>query len=257
MFVVIMLHFENTNKEIEKFDPKMAVLPIGSLEQHSAHLPISTDTIIAFEVAKKIANSYYALLLPPLNYSISMEHKKFKSTVWLSPMTLYYVIKDVATSLKYHDFKVFVVVNGHGANFLLRNVVREINYDVNLLTILVDLASMYFGSKTAKEIHAGDIETSIILYIKPQLVKKEFLEDEIPCVTRDYLDYAPLNEISKSGVWGEPTKASSNKGKKIFEKITVDAVKDIENILKFKKMDNIPLRRENSDLFGEKHDKNY
>ncbi|MEM3151115.1 MAG: creatininase family protein, partial [Candidatus Bathyarchaeia archaeon] len=116
-----MLSFENTNAEIEKVDPKMAILPIGSLEQHSKHLPISTDTIIAFEVAKKIAENFNALLLPPFNYSISMEHQNFKSTVWLSPLTLYYTIKDIATSLKKHDFKVFVIVNGHGANFLLRN----------------------------------------------------------------------------------------------------------------------------------------
>ncbi|MEM1546774.1 MAG: creatininase family protein [Candidatus Methanomethylicia archaeon] len=230
-----MLSFENTNAEIEKVDPKMAILPIGSLEQHSKHLPISTDTIIAFEVAKKIAENFNALLLPPFNYSISMEHQNFKSTVWLSPLTLYYTIKDIATSLKKHDFKVFVIVNGHGANFLLRNVVREINYQMGLLTILIDLANMYFGSREAKEIHAGNIETSLILYLKPNLVKREFLEDEVPEVSRDYLDYAPLDEISKSGIWGEAKKASSENGKKIFENIVTSAINDIKKVLKFKK----------------------
>jgi len=230
-----MLSFENTDKEIEKRNPVIAVLPIGSLEQHGGHLPISTDTIIALKVAEKIVDHYNALLLPPLNYSISMEHKNFKSTIWLSPLTLYYFIKDIAASLKHHGFKVFIIVNGHGANFILRNVVREVNYDMQILTILVDLANMYFGSKTAKEIHAGNIETSLMLYIKPQLVKKEFLTDEIPKASRDYLDYAPLNRISKSGVWGESTKASSEEGKKIFEKIIYEAVSDIRKILKFKK----------------------
>lgn len=230
-----MLSFENTNEEIEKSNPRIAILPVGSLEQHSKHLPISTDTIIAAEVAKKIAEHFNALLLPSLNYSISIEHQNFKSTVWLSPLTLYRVIKDIATSLKKHDFKVFVIVNGHGANFLLRNVVREINYHMNLLTILVDLANMYFGSRDAKEIHAGNIETSLILYLKPRLIRKEFLEDEVPDVSRDYLDYAPLNEISKSGVWGEPTKASSENGKKIFKSIVADAINDVKKVLKFKK----------------------
>ncbi|MEM2780447.1 MAG: creatininase family protein [Candidatus Aenigmatarchaeota archaeon] len=230
-----MLSFENTNEEIEKSDPKMAILPVGSLEQHSKHLPISTDAIIAFETAKKIAENFDALLLPPLNYSVSLEHQNFKSTVWLSPLTLYYTIKDIAASLKKHDFKVFVIVNGHGANFLLRNVVREVNYQIGLLTILVDLTNMYFGSRDAKEIHAGNIETSLILYLKPHLVKKEYLEDEVPDVSRDYLDYAPLNEISKSGVWGEPKKASSENGKEIFEKIVTDAINDIKKVLKFKK----------------------
>ncbi|MEM2506587.1 MAG: creatininase family protein [Nitrososphaeria archaeon] len=230
-----MLSFENTNEEIEKSDPKMAILPVGSLEQHSKHLPISTDAIIAFETAKKIAENFDALLLPPLNYSVSLEDQNFKSTVWLSPLTLYYTIKDIAASLKKHDFKVFVIVNGHGANFLLRNVVREVNYQIGLLTILVDLTNMYFGSRDAKEIHAGNIETSLILYLKPHLVKKEYLEDEVPDVSRDYLDYAPLNEISKSGVWGEPKKASSENGKEIFEKIVTDAINDIKKVLKFKK----------------------
>jgi creatinine amidohydrolase len=232
-----MLSFENTDAEIENSNPKMAVLPIGSLEQHGGHLPISTDAIIAFEVAKKIAEHYTAFLLPTLNYSISMEHKNFKSTVWLSPITLYKVIKDIAASLKYHDFKVFIIVNGHGANFLTRNIVREINYKIRLLTILVDLTNMYFGSKTAKEVHAGKIETSLILYIKPQLVKKGFLKDEVPRVSRDYLDYAPLNEISKSGIWGEATKASSENGKLIFEKMVAEAIKEIKRVLEFKKIE--------------------
>lgn len=230
-----MLSFENTNEEIEKSDPKMAILPIGSLEQHSKHLPISTDAIIAFEAAKKIAENFNALLLPPLNYSISLEHQNFKSTIWLSPLTLYHTIKDIANSLKKHDFKVLVIVNGHGANFLLRNVVREINYQMDLLTILVDLANMYFGSRDAREIHAGSIETSLILYLKPNLVRKEFPEDEVPDVSRDYLDYAPLNEISKSGVWGEPKKASSENGKKIFESIVADAIDEIKKVLNFRK----------------------
>lgn len=231
-----MLSFENTDREIEETNPEIAVLPIGSLEQHSKHLPISTDTIIALEVAKEIAKHFNALLLPPINYSISMEHQNFKSTISLSPLTLYYIVKDIATSLKGHDFKIFVIVNGHGANFLLRNVVREINYQINLLTILVDLANMYFGSRDAKDIHAGYIETSLILYLKPHLVKKGLLEDEVPSVSRDYLDYAPLDEISKSGVWGESTKASSESGKNIFERIVVEAINDIEKVLKFKSL---------------------
>ncbi|RLF14170.1 MAG: hypothetical protein DRJ66_06535 [Thermoprotei archaeon] len=232
---VNMLSYESTAKDIESIGPKICVLPIGSLEQHGDHLPISTDTIIALEVAKRIAKHFNAFLLPPIPYSLSLEHRKSRATIWLSPETLISLIKDIAHSLEYHKYEVLIVVNGHGANFILRNVVRELNYTLNLLVILIDLGAMYFGSRHSREVHAGRSETSIMLYLRPDLVRKESAKDYIPHVTRDYLDYLSMLDISPYGVWGEPTKATKEYGEKLLNNIVKEAIDYVSEVIKFLK----------------------
>lgn len=228
----------NTDKEIESLKPNMAVLAVGSLEQHGPHLPVSTDTIIAVKVAEKIAEYFGAYLLPPLPYSISIEHEEKISTVTLTPNILHEILTQIATNLKQHNFKYFVIVNGHGANFILRNTVRWINYRIGLLTILIDLGYMYFGERFSRDIHAGRIETSLMMYLAPELVRQDQLVDEVPCIPRDYLDYKPITHISKSGVWGEAKKANSEEGRRIFEQLINMAIEEIKEVIKFKESSN-------------------
>ena len=230
-----MLSYESTARDVENANPKICVLPIGSLEQHGDHLPISTDTIIALEVAKRIAEYFNALLLPPIPYSLSLEHRKSRATVWLSPETLLSLIRDIARSLEYHKYEVLIVVNGHGANFILRNVIRELNYTLDLLAILVDLGAMYFGSRYSKEVHAGRSETSIILYLRPDLIKKEGAKDYVPRVPRDYLDYMSMLDLSPYGVWGEATKATKEYGEKLLEEIVKEAINYVSEVIEYLK----------------------
>ncbi len=225
--------YKDTSYEIEKKRPFMAILPVGSLEQHGGHLPVSTDTIIAERVAEKIADYFNAYLLPPIPYSISLEHEEKISTIAISPPLLFRIVVEIARSLKSHGFKCLVIVNGHGGNFILRNATRWINYRIKLLTILIDLTGMYFGERFSKDVHAGRIETSLMLYLAPELVKREFIVDAVPSVPRDYLDYKPLTRISSSGVWGEAKKSTPEEGKALFEQLVNTAINEIEKILKY------------------------
>jgi len=232
-----MLTYENTDEEIEKHNPSMAVQPLGSTEQHGPHLPIFTDSIIALEVGRAIANYFKALLLPPIPYSCSLEHRDYISTIWLKPLTLYAMLRDIVESVKFHGFKVLVIVNGHGANFILKNAIRELNYmfNNNPLTILVDLGSICLRIGKEVDIHAGEIETSLMLYLRPALVRNQG-KDFIPKVTRDYLNYVSMREITKEGIWGKPQKASRKRGEELFNKIVKEAISYIENILKLTKI---------------------
>jgi len=227
-----MLSYENCEADIARIKPTIAVQPIGSMEQHGPHLPISTDTIIAYEVGKALAEKLDALLLPPIPYSCSIEHSKYTSTIWIKPSTLNALLKDIAVSLRTHKFKALIIVNGHGGNYNLKSIVREINYRFNRkpLTILVDLGSMYFGSRYTEDIHAGYYETSIMLYLKPNLVG-ELTGDFKPKVTRNYLDYIPIDELTPTGVWGEPSRASREMGEIIFKKMIDEAESYILNVL--------------------------
>src|SRR3954464_9577295 len=79
---------------------QVAVLPVGSLEQHGAHLPLTTDTLVACAIAREIADAYPVHLLPPVTISCSHEHADWPGTVSISAVTLYAVVRDIAASLR-------------------------------------------------------------------------------------------------------------------------------------------------------------
>jgi creatinine amidohydrolase len=105
------------------------VLPVGSFEQHGKYLPLITDTAIACVIAQEIAAAYPVHLLPPITISCSHEHAAFPGTVSISARTLYAVIDDIRASLARSGIHKLVIVNGHGSNYVLSNVVREANVD--------------------------------------------------------------------------------------------------------------------------------
>lgn len=230
---ISMLSYESRESDIAEAKPLIAVLPIGSMEQHASHLPVSTDTIIALEVGRALAERIDALLLPPIPYGCSIEHSRYTSTVWLKPFTLYAIIRDIARSLRAHGFKVLIIVNGHGGNYILKSIVRELNYRLGRrpLTILVDLGGMYFGSRYVTDIHAGYHETSLMLYLRPNLVG-ELTGDFKPEATRDYLDYLSMDELTPKGIWGEPSRASREDGEKIFSRMVDEAVGYVADVLR-------------------------
>src|SRR3954463_6463018 len=103
----------------------VAVLPVGSFEQHGAHLPLATDTVIAATLARAVADAYPVLHLPPITISCSHEHAAWAGTVSISARTLHAVVTDVAASLKASGVHRLVLVNGHGGNYALSHVVPE------------------------------------------------------------------------------------------------------------------------------------
>ena len=105
----------------------IAVLPIGSFEQHGSHLPLATDSIVACAVAEAVSSQYDLMLLPPVTISCSHEHSDFAGTVSISAATLYAVVKDVAASLDQRGVRRLVLVSGHGGNYVLSNAVQEAN----------------------------------------------------------------------------------------------------------------------------------
>ena len=102
----------------------MALLPIGSFEQHGAHLPLATDTVVACAVAERVAAAYDLFLLPPVTISCSHEHSSWPGTVSISHTTLTAVITDVLASLRGSGIERLALVSGHGGNYVLSQLYR-------------------------------------------------------------------------------------------------------------------------------------
>ncbi|MCP8316209.1 MAG: creatininase family protein [archaeon] len=223
------------------------LIPIGSLEQHGPHLPLSTDTIIAFEVAKRVAEKLDVALAPPISLGFSIEHMDFSGTVSLDPLTLTSILKNVCSSLAKHGFKKIFIINGHGGNRatiesaiqLIKNELNISLYSFTLLSIVQKIFNKIRESPKGELGHADEVETSLMLAICPEKVRMNKCIDESPKLqahltfeaSKKEVTFAwRTKEISESGVIGAPSKASTEKGRLmlnyLIDKITT-IVKDL------------------------------
>lgn len=234
-----MISFYSTADEIVESGTGTVVLPVGSTEQHGPHLPTSTDYLIASDVGAEIAKKLGAYLLPTLPISTCREHMGKKGSVWMKPDTFYKMIEDIAGSLKSQGFKKLVLVIAHGGIFIAGPVVREVNAvndDFNI--IRVDLVQFIASPEMSAvlecrdNLHACEFETSLLLYKHPELVRKDRIEDSLPGVPRDYLNYGSIFRYSKNGVWGRPSLATEEKGRKIFDILVDKSVQYVEDVSK-------------------------
>ncbi len=219
-----MYSVENTSIELKESKLDMAILPIGSIEQHGRHLPLGTDWMIAQEVSRRVASRVNGYLLPAMPFTSSSCHRGSVGTVWLRETTLLNFVKDIAESLSCGGFSKLVVINCHGGNWILKPAVREVNVDSpNIRVIMLSPWALaeeelkkIMETAASDDVHAGEGETSLMMYLCESLVRPGGT-DYIPPVGREFLDYLSLMEISPSGVWGRPSKASGKKGEKAIE----------------------------------------
>ena len=211
-----MLDATSKRTDIEAVNPTVAVFSIGAVAQHSAHLPLGTDWYQVKEVSRRVAVELDALLLPTLPFSMSECHTGTPGTVWLRPETLAAIVKDVVLSLRAQGIRRVVLINGHGANFVLRPAVRELNRGLgDMRVVLVQYEpwrkEAHLFEHGSVDSHAGEIETSLMLVIRPDLVKKERV-DSVCAIGREFFDYVAMRRWAPDGVDGVPSAASAAKG---------------------------------------------
>ncbi|MDJ0462326.1 creatininase family protein [Streptomyces sp. H27-C3] len=214
-----------TRGDIAELQPRVAVLPVGSFEQHGRYLPLITDTAIACTIGQAIADAYPVHMLPPITMSCSHEHAAFPGTVSISAKTLYAVIDDIRASLARSGIRKLVIVNDHGGNYVLSNIVQEANVDgpaVSLFPLSADWdrARDHAGlvSDRHADMHAGEIETSILLHAAPELVRDTDADhDGGP---RPFLLVQGMSAYTESGVIGFPSFATAGKGNAVLASLT-------------------------------------
>ncbi len=234
-----MYSYHSTADEITDSGVETAVLPIGSTEQHGPHLPIATDIIIVSETARAIAERLDAFLLPTLPISTCREHTGRKGSTTLRHDTFYRMVSDIVQSLKEQGFKRVVIVQGHGGIFVLGPLVREINAaNTDFKVIRIDFLQFFPQMmekgflECSNNLHACEYETSLMLYLEEGLVRKDLIEDCLPTVPRDYLNYGSIFKYSKNGVWGAPSLATREKGILIFQSLIDQSIDYIDEVLK-------------------------
>ena len=143
-----MVSFNSTAKEIREKKPTLAILAIGSTEQHGSHLPTACDTIIGFGIAEEVAKRMDAYLLPAMPYSTCHEHDGKMGSFTLRSETLYRVVEDITVALRNQGIFELAIVIGHGGIFISNPMVRELNAKYTDMKIVkVDLVQFFTSSK--------------------------------------------------------------------------------------------------------------
>ncbi|MGW8065604.1 creatininase family protein [Streptomyces ziwulingensis] len=202
---------------------QVAVLPVGSYEQHGPHLPLATDTLVACAIAREIAAAYPVHPLPPVTIACSHEHADWPGTVSISSVTLHAVIRDIADSLRRSGVDALVVVNGHGGNYVLGNAVQEASARGERMALFPaaedwEAARERAGVATSllTDMHAGEIETSILLHTHPECVRPGYEAADFTADDRRHLLSLGMSAYTDSGVIGRPSLGSAEKGKELL-----------------------------------------
>ncbi len=232
--------YRKTADNIMELNPEIAILPVGSLEQHGPHLPVMTDWAIASEFGRRIAEEMGAFLIPALPISTCREQMGKKGSVWMEPTTFYQMMMDIVLSLKLQGFKKIGILQCHGGIFIMTPLVRDLNarYNPEIKVALIDSNIFYpilqrEGILDSQEFHAGEAETSEMMAIAPETVFMDRAIDCVPEVPQTYLSYGSIFRASPAGVWGEPTRATAKKGEKIFQRGTELAVEELNRIFAY------------------------
>jgi creatinine amidohydrolase len=212
-----------TTSDEKARNAKCAILPVGSFEQHGDYLPLITDTVVASVISQELASSYPLLQLPPVTISCSHEHTAWVGTASISASTLYAIVNDVYTSVVNSSLTSLVILNGHGGNYVLANAVQEGTAQGKKVALFPTVEIWAEARKAAglvssshEDMHAGEIETSILLHAYPELVRDGYQSADWVVNDRRHLLTTGLQEYTRSGVIGRPSLGSAEKGKAVL-----------------------------------------
>lgn len=219
------------------------VVPLGAVEQHGPHLPLGTDAMFGDEIGRAVAERLNAFLAPTLPVGCSHHHLAFAGTLSLEEETYHNVVGDIVRALASHGFKRIVLLPTHGGNFRpLGEALARLGplegakviafTDVGVLANAMMRTGAELGITAAEGgIHAGEWETSMMLALRPELVRMERAESgyvgDLASGMQRFLSEG-VHVLADNGVFGDPRRASAGAGEKYIERLVDEVVQTVE-----------------------------
>ncbi len=208
---------------------RLAILPIGAVEAHGPHLPTGTDNLLAMAIAERVAEQVGGILLPLLPYGQVWSLQDFPGSLSISTETLANLLVELGLSLQRQGVALLAIINGHVGNGpALQMAARRLHQMRGPVTYtftypgLGEIARQVCASEPLPGgyFHADEIETSMVLYVEPEAVRRDRMAREEPRLPPDFLFRpVPWSEITQTGVLGDPTQAGPEKGAALLEGI--------------------------------------
>lgn len=209
----------------------VAVVPVGSMEQHGPHLPFQVDVFIASRLAEDVEKRIpEILLLPPIWTGVSAHHMDFPGSITIRPRVFMDLLHDICASLHHHGIGRIVLLNGHGGNRASLDVLGQelyVELGVTIYTLaywdlVPDLVKSLKTTASSGMGHSGELETALMLYLAPHLVlQKDIPQGTLgiapPRPTDRMKHYVNMKEHSDAGVIGSPSAATAETGEKLYK----------------------------------------
>jgi creatinine amidohydrolase len=221
---------------------KVVIFPIGSVEEHGEHLPLCTDSVQAEYVALEVAKKTGCLVAPPFRYGIVNAGRNFAGTLTIQFDTLFFLVRDVLSELARNGFNRIIVMSGHAGSshmaalkLAAQEVIRQ-NGEENgkQHTRIMVLSDFDFAEELAAELadprdgHAGTIETARMMDIRPDLIKSKGIPSHYEMPRFEVVLHP--EQYFPSGVHGDPTAASKEKGQKINAYVIEQVIKLVKEL---------------------------
>lgn len=253
-------HLTNVEMKQAIADRRVILIPIGSMESHGEHLPVDTDCTIAYhfavEAARRIPDQ--VLVTPLIPFTFDAHFMDYPGTITVQSDTLINYLMDVGKSIAHHGFKRLIFVNGHGTNIPYLTIV-SLRLSIETPALCTHVSSLSH-QETMKELressfpggisHACEMETSLMLYVDGEHVHMDRARAEMPFphgkhFWRDVAPRAPIDVVgwwssfSETGTSGDPTLATVEKGRILFNK---EVERLVEFIAEFRSVEWLPHR---------------
>jgi len=224
---------EATWTEATDADTRLAVLPVGSTEQHGPHAPLGTDCLTARAVADAGVETYAngddagePVVAPTIPVGVAAEHRAFAGTLWVSPDAFRRYVRETVASLAHHGWDRVVVVNGHGGNVdALREVCAAVSRDSDTDAYAVPFT--WFDAVDPGDVamgHGGPVETALLRHVHPELVREDRIETAREGAADRWGEWVSgvnlahdTEEFAENGVVGDPGEGSADLGAALLD----------------------------------------
>jgi len=225
---------------------RVAVLPVGTIEQHGPHLPLVTDVLTASEISRRAVRQIpsEAVLMPPVFYAFNEHHLDFPGTISVRGETFINYVTDIGRSLAHHGFRKILLVNGHGSNVPFLDIAaRNITNETEAICAMAPwwnllpkelISELRESEKPGGMAHGCELETSVLLYLRGDLVQMDKAARDMPVERSEFFYWdlqspSPVffqeffSRYSQTGTLGDPTKATLHKGE-LFTNAAIDTM---------------------------------